>query len=50
MFFDTGLDRDSVVHMYNAGFSAIKKDEVLSSVAIWRDLGNIMLSEMSEKI
>lgn len=29
-------------------YSAIKKSEILPFVAMWRDLGNIMLSEISQ--
>ena len=30
-------------------YSAIKKNEILPFVAMWMDLQNIMLSEMSDK-
>ena len=30
-------------------YSAIEKDEILPSAAMWMDLENIMLSEMSQK-
>ena len=45
---DRGMDKDDVVHIYNE-ILAIKKNEIMPLTAIWMDLENIMLSEISQK-
>ena len=43
---DRGMDKEDVVHIYNKILLAIKKNEIMPSVAPWMDLEIIILSEV----
>ena len=47
MSIDRGVDQEDVVHI-RSGILATKTNEILSFVAIWMDLENTMLSEISQ--
>ena len=42
-----GMDKEDVVYLYN-GILALKKNEIMPFAAMWLDLENIMLSEISQ--
>ena len=43
------MDKEDVVHIYTMEYySAIKKSEILPFVAMWMDLENIILREISQ--
>ena len=49
MSIDRGMDKEDVVHIYTVEYYwAIKKNEILPFAAIWMDLENIILSEISQ--
>ena len=43
------MDKEEVVHRDNGMLLSHKKNEILPFVVTWMDLGNIMLSEMSQR-
>ena len=47
MSINRGMNKEDVVHIYNLEYySAIKKNEIMSSAATWMDLKIIILSEV----
>ena len=42
-------ERNCGVRVYNKKYSAIKKNEILPFAATWMDIGNIVLSEISQR-
>ena len=47
MFFDRGMDKEDVVHIYTEILFSHKKDKIMPFVATWMDLEIITLSEFS---
>ena len=43
------MDKDDVVHIYNAILISHKKEQIMPFAATWMQLGIIILSEVSQK-
>ena len=48
MPFNRQKDKESVVHIYNGFYSAIRKDEYPNFASAWMGLEEIMLSEINQ--
>ena len=48
MTINRGMDKEDVIHIYNVILLSHKKNKIMSFAATWIDLGNIILSEVSQ--